>query len=83
MATKVIGHIDQSIKFTTRVSGGGAYGSIHLSHKRVMLNQIVFCTTCGLSCINKAEGLKLQCRGPPTNNYGKAQLKKLLTGNTR
>ena len=79
VAVNSTAHIEQPIQLTTARSGG-AYASIHSSHKRAMLNQIIFCTKCGLYCINKAEGLRMQCRGPPKNNYGKAQLKKLLSG---
>ena len=79
MIAKSAGHIDQEVKLAVN-EGSGAFDRVHTSHKRAMVNQIVFCIKCGLYCINKADGLSVQCRGCPTNSFGKAQLKKLLNG---
>lgn len=53
---------------------------IHLSHRRALVNSIQFCIKRGLYSIIIVEGLATQCKGRPSNNYGRAQLKKLLDG---
>ena len=72
-------HVDSSIK-TALLPGNGALDRIHESHRRMMTNQFVFCRACGLYALKKSEGLSKQCKGIPINNFGKAQLKKLLEG---
>ena len=71
--------IDQTVQLTTQSSRGG-WGNIHGSHRRAMVNQIIFCYKCGLYSVNKAEGLAQQCKGQPANSFGRAQLKKLTNG---
>ena len=58
----------------------GAWSKVHPTHKRVLLNGILYCRICGLSSINKIEGLAESCNGEPKNSCGRAQFKKLNEG---
>lgn len=46
--------------------GSGAWSRIHHTHKRAMINDIIFCIECGKSSIKKVEGLALHCPGVPS-----------------
>ena len=59
---------------------GGAWANVHPTHKRYLLNGILFCARCGKYSIAKTEGLAIECPGQPYNSYGRVQLKKLLNG---
>ena len=60
--------------------GAAAWDKIHSSHRRALVNDIVYCIKCGKYGIKKVEGLSSQCTGMPTNDFGRAQLKKFNDG---
>ena len=54
MIAKSAGHIDQEVKLAVN-EGSGAFDRVHTSHKRAMVNQIVFCIKCGRAEIREAK----------------------------
>ena len=60
--------------------GQSAWSRIHPSHRRALVNKIIYCTKCGCFAVNKAIKLAEVCTGIPTHNAAKAQLKKLNEG---
>ena len=72
-----------SLQTEQKISVGeasGAWGRIHHSHSRALVNGVCYCTRCGQFAIKKVEGLASVCTGRPLNSYGRAQLKKLNGG---
>ena len=70
--------VDQ--KLTEEPSTGGTWARLHHTHRRALVNGIMYCEKCGQFAIKKVEGLADPCNGKPLNNYGVAQLKKLNRG---
>ena len=58
----------------------GAWSRVHGTHRRCLLNGILYCSRCGKYSIGKVEGLAETCTGAPTSSFQKAQLKKLSEG---
>ena len=59
---------------------GGAWSKVHSTHKRCLLKGILYCSRCGRYSIGKVEGRAVECTGPPSTSFQKAQLKKLSEG---
>ena len=57
-----------------------AFPSIHPSHQKMMLRNIVFCKRCGYSTSRKTQKLSEKCHLQPTHNDVKHKLKRMMEG---
>jgi hypothetical protein len=56
------------------------WDTIHQSHTRYQLGDLVFCNRCGYWSIDRLQKLNEECRGKPPHNDQKAKLKRMCAG---
>lgn len=57
-----------------------SFPTLHQSHSKMMIRNIVFCRKCGCSTGRKTQQLVLGCNRKPKHNFAKHKLKRMLDG---